>query len=106
MFLLARWQNACPAHAKLAKAAHCHRNSVLNALHRLRDLGLLEWERQFTRLGGWRIQTANRYLFPGKSLPQNRKTSSFLGRQSLCSDGRPLLPVRTVQEQLRLLGCG
>ena len=28
MFLLARWQNASPSHAKLARAAHCHRNSV------------------------------------------------------------------------------
>ena len=40
-FLLARWQHPSPCHARLARAAHCHRNSVLNALHRLRDLGLL-----------------------------------------------------------------
>ena len=61
VFLLARWQNASPSHAKLARAAHCHRNSVLNALHRLRDLGLLTWERQFIRLqraGASRSRTA------------------------------------------------
>ena len=59
MFLLARWQSASPPHAKLARAAHCHRNSVGNALHRLRDLGLLAWERQFVRLrGGWVAQVA------------------------------------------------
>lgn len=64
MFLLARWQDAEPPHARLAKAAHCHRNSVGNALRRLRDLGLLSWTRQFTRLrGGWLAQIANRYSF-------------------------------------------
>jgi hypothetical protein len=112
VFLLARWQNASPPHAKLARAAHCHRNSVLNALHRLRDLGLLAWERQFVRLrGGWVAQVANRYLFVSNALPpartrqegKGRKLSALLGRQSLCA-GRPLLPVRTVAEQLRLLG--
>ena len=111
-FLLARWQDSSPAHAKLARAAHCHRNSVFNALHRLRDLGLLTWERQFVRLRGpWCRQTANRYLFVSNSLPpartrlegKGRKMSSLLGPQTLCS-GRPLLPVRTVAEQLRLLG--
>jgi hypothetical protein len=112
MFLLARWQDTCPAHAKLARAAHCHRNSVLNALHRLRDLGLLIWERQFVRLHGWRLQVANRYLFvsnlalpPARSVPlgKGRKLSPLLGSQSLCNGRRPLLPVRTVAEQLRLL---
>jgi hypothetical protein len=111
VFLLARWQNASPPHAKLARAAHCHRNSVANALYRLRDLGLLTWERQFTRLHGWRIQIANHYLFVSNTLPparakragKGRTLSSLRGPPSLCS-GRPLLPVRTVSEQLRLLG--
>jgi hypothetical protein len=98
MFVLARWQHPSPCHAKLARAAHCHRNSVLNALHRLRDLGLLTWERQFTQLHGWRIQTANRYLFvsnlplpPARSRPvgKERKLASLLGPQSLCSGPRP-----------------
>ena len=85
MFLLARWQHASPPHAKLARAAHCHRNSVLNALHRLRDLGLLSWERQFSRLrGGWFAQTTNRYSFetsaPKPPMPKPcgpRKDASF-----------------------------
>ncbi len=111
MFLLARWQHPCPAHAKLARASHCHRNSVLNALHRLRSLGLIDWVSQFTRLHGWRIRIANRYLFvsnlplpPARSKPvrKDRKLSSLLGHQSLCT-GRPLLPVRSVAEQLALL---
>jgi hypothetical protein len=97
VFLLARWQDASPAHAKLARAAHCHRNSVLNALHRLRDLGLLTWERQHIKLHGWRIQTTNRYLFVSNAaLPtarprleqKGRKLSSLLGPQCLGSGPR------------------
>jgi hypothetical protein len=113
VFLLARWQHASPCHAKLARAAHCHRNSVGNALHRLRGLGLLTWERQFTRVHGWRLQIANRYLFVGNlALPparavqprKGKKPSSLIGPNTLCSGGRPLLPVRSVAEQLRALG--
>jgi hypothetical protein len=87
MFLLARWQDASPPHAKLAKAAHCHRNSVLNALHRLRSLGLLTWAPQFIQRHGWRLRTANRYAFTSNALPapRERKTSSLFGSQSLCS---------------------
>ena len=115
VFLLARWQHASPAHAKLARAAHCHRNSVLNALHRLRDLGLLTWERQFTRVHGWRLQIANRYLFvsnlalpPARAVEvkKGKKLASLIGPNTLCSGGRPLLPQRTVAEQLRALGMG
>ena len=115
-FVLARWQDASPSHAKLARAAHCHRNSVLTALHRLRELGLLSWERQFARLrGGYVAQVANRYLFPsGSCLPaarttregKGRRSSALLAPRSLCTGGRPLLPVRSVAEQLQLLGVG
>ena len=112
-FILARWQHASPAHAKLARAAHCHRSTVLNALHRLRDLRLIAWERQTQVVRGWRIQTANRYLFvsnlplpPARTMQprKGRKLSALLARQSFNSGGRPLLPVRTVAEQLWLLG--
>jgi hypothetical protein len=115
MFILARWQHASPPHAKLARAAHCHRNSVLNALCRLRDLGLLAWKRQFVRLrGGWVAQVANRYRFESNPLPpvrtrpegKGRILSSLVGPQTLCIGRRPLLPVRTVAEQLPALGVG
>jgi hypothetical protein len=109
MFVLARWQHPSPCHAKLARAAHCHRNSVLNALHRLRDLGLLTWERQFVRLrGGHRAQVANRYLFVSSlSLPlaqpvqprKGRKLASLLGAQTLAHGG-PQPPLRSVAEQI------
>jgi hypothetical protein len=109
MFVLARWQHASPCHAKLARAAHCHRNSVLNALHRLRDLGLLTWERQFVRLcGGHRAQVANRYLFvsnlplpPARavSTKKGRKLSALLGPQSF-NTGGPQPPLRSVAEQI------
>lgn len=112
VFLLARWQDASPAHAKLARAAHCHRNSVLNALHRLRDLGLLTWERQTRCIHGWRIQTANRYLFVSNlPLPaaqavkakKDRKLSSLLGPQPLCTGAMETGRASAVR-QLRALG--
>jgi hypothetical protein len=112
VFLLARWQDASPPHAKLAKAAHCHRNSVLNALHRLRDLGLLDWIRQTLRVRGWGIQTANRYLFVSNlALPpvrpvaarKDRKLSSLLGPQLLCS-GAIETSRASAARQLRALG--
>jgi DNA-binding transcriptional MocR family regulator len=94
MFVLARWQHATPSHAKLAKAAHCHRNSVGNALRRLRGLGLVTWEPRHIRIGGGHFaQASNHYLFPSNtSLPPARpakirkdgKMSSFIGKQSLC----------------------
>ncbi len=63
-WILARWQNAQPSHAKIARAADCSRGTVVNALKRLRGLDLLGWLPQFTRLrGGWMARTANRYLF-------------------------------------------
>jgi hypothetical protein len=112
VFLLARWQDPCPCHAKLARAAHCHRNSVLNALHRLRDLGLLTWERQTRCVHGWRIQTANHYrLVSNPSLPaaravlvgKERKQSSLLGPQLLCSGAIETGRVSAAR-QLRALG--
>jgi hypothetical protein len=107
MFVLARWQSSSPCHAKLARAAHCHRNSVLNALHRLRDLGLLTWERQFNRLHGWRLQVANRYLFvsnlalpPARAVTarKGRKLASLLGAQTFQSGG-PQPPLRSQPPQ-------
>ena len=98
-WLLARWQNPCPSHAKLARAAHCHRNSVVNALHRFRDLGLLSWQHQTTRLcGGWVARTVNRYLF--KASEKLSKISNFVSAPKLVQRGsgsrtaRPVLPTR------------
>jgi hypothetical protein len=121
MFVLARWQHATPSHAKLAKAAHCHRNSVGNALQRLRGLGLVTWEPRHIRIGGGHfVQASNRYLFPSNtSLPPARpvkfrkdeKMSSFIGKQSLCI-GDPeaaqaaLATRRRVMEARMLAGSG
>jgi hypothetical protein len=112
-FLLARWQHPSPPHAKLALAAHCHRRSVGNALHRLRDLGLLNWERQFIRLrGGHVAQTANHYAFTGQlrlppmdkvCRPSKEPKESKRLMNKLWPRLRPILPVRSVQEQLAIL---
>jgi hypothetical protein len=93
-FALARWSNASPCHAKLARAAGCHRNSVANALRRLRGLGLLSWEPRFIRLrGGHVAQVSNAYRFnsqicPPPPVPRRGRNSSLLGRQSLCIGDR------------------
>ena len=64
--------------------------------------------RQFARLrGGYVAQVANRYLFPsGSCLPaarttregKGRRSSALLAPRSLCTGGRPLLPVRSGAE--------
>ena len=69
-----------PTHAKLARAAHCHRNSVLNALHRLRDLGLLTWERQFTRCA--RLAAPGRQSLPVMS---NLSFAASTRRRTVCA---------------------
>jgi hypothetical protein len=90
VFLLARWQCPDPSHAKLAAAAHCHRNSVLGALRRLRDLGLLSWVPQFRRLPDGRLaQRASLYSFepctpalPVHKSCRPRKEAKETGRQT------------------------
>lgn len=94
MWLLARWQHATPSHSKLARAAHCHRNTVGNALRRLRALGVLDWSPRFVRLAGHVARASNTYRFLSNPLPtgherkqreKREKTPSFLARQSLCT---------------------
>lgn len=98
MWLLARWQHATPSHSKLARAAHCHRNTVGNALRRLRALGVLDWSPRFVRLaGGYVARASNTYRFLSNPLPtpvarRDKKTPSFLARQSLCTGSPALSP--------------
>ena len=70
-WVMARWQNNSPSHAKLAKAAKVHRNTVGNAMSRFRDLGLLTWVGRVVRLrGGHLARGSNQYCFPEQpSLP-------------------------------------
>jgi hypothetical protein len=96
--VLSRWQHRMPSHGKLARAARCCVRTVQNALSRLRGLGLLGWTHQgFT--GRWgRRRLPNAYRFDA-SLPLEVKIQApnlLLGK----------LPLRTVEEQLRLLRGG
>lgn len=115
IFLLARWQHHEPPHAKLARAANCHRNSVAAAFKRLRDLGLIDWVSQYRTVRGKRFQIANRYLFksnlpfpPARAVAprKGKKDSSLLGPQSLCTgEIRQISPLRTLAQLTdRLLG--
>jgi hypothetical protein len=59
-----------PSHASLAALARVHVATVQRALDRLRELGLLSWQRRLVRCG-WRTeQTSNSYvLTPAATLP-------------------------------------
>lgn len=58
-----------PAKETIARAAGCHRNSVHNALRRLKAHGLIDWVRRTARKAGapagepQREQTSNAYFF-------------------------------------------
>lgn len=98
--LLGRWQHPCPSHGKLARAARCCVRTVQNALNRLRGLGLLTWRHQGATLrSGRRLQLPNRYLFDASFFLH----CPILPLGKLPEMGRPLLPVRTVAQQIAWL---
>jgi hypothetical protein len=107
---LARWSNAWPSHGQLARAASCSVRTVQNALRRFRDLGLVSWEQRW--IPG--RQLSNRYRLSSLSLalpPTPRKQARKTQNQILLwsanySTGRPQLPIRTVAQQLAMLGEG
>jgi DNA-binding transcriptional MocR family regulator len=98
--LLARWQHRMPSHGKLARAAGCCVRTVQNALNRLRRLGLLNWRCQgMTLRSGRRLQLPNLYAFDASFLT----SCPLLHLGKLPESGRPLLPVRTVAQQIAWL---
>lgn len=108
---LTRWQHDQPDHAKLAKASHCHRNTVRKALQRFRALGLLTWRATYRLIGGKRYQGTNRYHFvsnavlpTAKARKERRKSPSLLGPQSVCTGENRTPPARSVTAQLALFG--
>lgn len=115
--VLARWQHRSPSHAKLARAAHVCRRTVINALNRFRWLGLLDWVHQgFTSRFDGRRRLPNRYSFMATFLlcppPKKESVKSTTPKLLLCKlrnqpwDGRPMLPIRTVAQQLAMLLSG
>jgi hypothetical protein len=59
-----------PSHETLAGDVACSESTIGRSLVRMRDLGLLRWQRRLTRIG-WRAeQTSNAYeLVPGAPAP-------------------------------------
>jgi hypothetical protein len=97
---LARWQHATPSHGKLARASGCCVRTVQNALNRLRGLGLLSWtHRGCLRRWVGRRRLSNRYRFDASFLT----SCPILHLGKLPEPGRPLLPVRTVAQQIAWL---
>lgn len=60
---LAFWRSRTPTHRAIARAARCSRGTVLNALSRLRTLGLLSWSARVVCGRGWAVRVANAYDF-------------------------------------------
>ncbi len=69
---LACWRSATPTHRALARAARCSRGTVLNALRRLRALGLLSWQARTVCGRGFAVRISNRYSFSPKPLESIR----------------------------------
>lgn len=117
-----------PAQATLAEDAGCDERTVRRANDRMRELGLISWQRRLAR-AGWRTeQTSNQYELLTDAqppvLPPPRCGGQAVRQTSSCTDsplippaGRKLAdilkpcpaiqaPIRTVAEQLALLGRG
>lgn len=60
---LAYWRDRTPTHRRLARAARCSRRTVVNALARLRDLGLLSWANRTLCGSGVAVRLSNAYVF-------------------------------------------
>jgi hypothetical protein len=97
------------SYARMARIAGVAVSTAKQACRRLRDLGLLGWVHTHVRVMWRRLRAANVYWFavtatgsePWPAVPrQARKQASSTERLG------PQTPVRTVEEQLRLLLSG
>lgn len=72
-----------PSHDWIARRAGCHRNSVINALRRLKARGFLNWVRRSVATGArdvfapQREQTSNAYFFEHRQRMQSRLWQRF-----------------------------
>ena len=112
-----------PSHATLAARARCHVSTVARGLQKARALGLVSWAATRVRAAWRSLQGPNRYTLTFPSDPVRRKPWF---RTDCHDDGRdtyerkkeaqqvwracgrlePHPPIRSVQEQLRLLAIG
>jgi len=80
-----------PTHETIAKDAGCKRGTVITALARLRDCGLLTWVRRIVR-SGWRCeQTSNAYVLvvsTGWSCESKVRTATRTDISSSALEGR------------------
>jgi DNA-binding transcriptional MocR family regulator len=96
-----------PSHATLARHVGCDVSTVLRALKRLADLGIVRWVRRLVR-DGWRTeQTSNAYVFCDRQIAREtslvlnvpkRSTGAMSSKQP--QGAWPPLPERTVEQQL------
>ena len=98
-----------PSHKTLAREVGCCVKTVHNGINRLRELGLLRWERRIMR-NGWRAeQTSNAYeLLPDGTplvIPCDGKSSNETRKRRIITDAQHDQEARaSVARQLAALG--
>lgn len=93
-----------PSYEAIAARAGCCRDTVSEALKALEAAGLLSWVRRTRTVGAAIMRTSNSYRFHVLGLA---KSENPLGTPIQVFDkgkGRPLLPERTVAQQLAAFG--
>jgi len=93
-----------PSYDRIAAAAGCCRDTVSEALKALETAGLLSWVRRTRTVGASVMRTSNSYRFHVLGVA---KSENPLGTPIQVFDkgkSRPLLPERTVAQQLAALG--
>jgi Helix-turn-helix domain len=93
-----------PSYEAIAARAGCCRDTVCEAIKALEAAGLLSWVRRTRTVGASVVRTSNSYRFHVLGVA---KSENPLGTPIQVFDkgkSRPLLPVRTVAQQLAALG--
>lgn len=93
------------SYSRIAELAHCSRSTVALAVKRLRELGVLGWRRTWLWVAGRHVQWRNIYRF---SESDDRATDQVQRERKAHRTRKWGIqpPIRTVEEQLRLLGWG
>ena len=95
---------------RIAQLAHCARSTVATALAKLRKLGVLSWRSTWLRVLGRRVRWRNVYRFSESDQPATDSVHRDLRKRHRGGEQRLsfalLPPLRSVEEQLRLLRGG
>ena len=91
---------------RIAQLAHCARSTVATALAKLRKLGVLSWRSTWLRVLGRRVRWRNAYRFSESDQPATDSVHRDLRKRHRGVGNLWVAPLRSVEEQLRLLRGG